>query len=425
MQSWRKLECLKKNGTWDLAKVLEGKSHIGCKWNISVKHKPDGTIDRFKARLVAKGYAQTYGIDNQEMTLKVSVERKTFWVSFEGEVEGRWCSLIEHSQGSVFVLGFETEKVLDGGWDFTVSIAVAGKEYGMQVRKMGESTRHLVEAHTRTVGKKREEEDRSTVGKGSSVGVVGKTMEWRGGQKAENAPVKTRGTNRTTVGNNWPPTSTCRQGDRSRREPLTTERSLSGSDTLPLEDVFEARTQLVQGCYEEGTTPTKENAKQMNILKAPFLSKEKEKMRNIAIGGDGAGFKGFVGCFHSGSSVSDHLSYPTNRGKWLNFEGYCGMTEVEIFQNFIKFLENERGLVLDNSDNITEEILLYFKKLYLSPPGESWIVEGIDWSPISEESASRLDSSFAEEEIFNAIFQLDRDKASRPDGFAITVFQDC
>ena len=112
-----------------------------------------------------------------------------------------------------------------------------------------------------------------------------------------------------------PSSSTCRQGDRSQREPLTTERSLSGSDTLPLEDVFEARTQLVQGCYEEGTTPTKENAKQMNILKAPFLSKEKEKMRNIAIGGDEAGFTGFVGCFHSGSSVSDHPSYPTNRRK--------------------------------------------------------------------------------------------------------------
>ena len=40
-------------------------------------------------------------------------------------------------------------------------------------------------------------------------------------------------------------------------------------------------------------------------------------------------------------------------------------------KNFIKFLENERGLVLDNSESITEEILLYFKKLYLSPPGES------------------------------------------------------
>ena len=73
--------------------------------------------------------------------------------------------------------------------------------------------------------------------------------------------------------------------------------------------------------------------------------------------------------------------------------------------------------MLDNSESITEEILLYFKKLYSSPPRESWRVEGIDWSPISKESASRLDSPFSEEEIFNAIFQLDRDKASGPDGF--------
>ncbi|RVW23803.1 putative ribonuclease H protein [Vitis vinifera] len=63
-------------------------------------------------------------------------------------------------------------------------------------------------------------------------------------------------------------------------------------------------------------------------------------------------------------------------------------------RNFIKFLENERGLVLDNSESITEEILLYFKKLYLSPLGESWRVE-------------------------------DRDKASGPDGFTIAVFQNC
>ncbi|RVW35470.1 Transposon TX1 uncharacterized 149 kDa protein [Vitis vinifera] len=93
-------------------------------------------------------------------------------------------------------------------------------------------------------------------------------------------------------------------------------------------------------------------------------------------------------------------------------------------RNFIKFLENERGLVLDNSESITEEILLYFKKLYSSPLGESWRVEGIDWSPILEESASRLDSPFTEEEIFNTIFQLDRDKTSGLDGFTIAVFQD-
>ncbi|RVW41718.1 hypothetical protein CK203_082102 [Vitis vinifera] len=64
-------------------------------------------------------------------------------------------------------------------------------------------------------------------------------------------------------------------------------------------------------------------------------------------------------------------------------------------RNFIKFLENERGLVLDNSESITEEILLYFKKLYSSPPGESWRVE------------------------------VNRDIGAGPDGFTIAVFQDC
>ena len=44
-------------------------------------------------------------------TLKVSVERKNFWVRFEGEVGGKWCSITEHSKGSVFVLGFEKEDV--------------------------------------------------------------------------------------------------------------------------------------------------------------------------------------------------------------------------------------------------------------------------------------------------------------------------
>ncbi|KAL6327488.1 hypothetical protein AAG906_021561 [Vitis piasezkii] len=69
-------------------------------------------------------------------------------------------------------------------------------------------------------------------------------------------------------------------------------------------------------------------------------------------------------------------------------------------------IANAEGLVLNNSESITEEILLYFEKLYSSPPGESWRVEGLDWSPISEESASR-------------------DKAPGPDGFTIVVFQDC
>ena len=32
----------------------------------TIKHKADGSIDRYKARLVAKGYTQTYVVDYQE-----------------------------------------------------------------------------------------------------------------------------------------------------------------------------------------------------------------------------------------------------------------------------------------------------------------------------------------------------------------------
>ncbi|RVW15154.1 Transposon TX1 uncharacterized 149 kDa protein [Vitis vinifera] len=114
------------------------------------------------------------------------------------------------------------------------------------------------------------------------------------------------------------------------------------------------------------------------------------------------------------------------RNEW---EGHKFMRRLQFvkanLKEWNKVLENESGLVLNNSESITKEILLYFEKLYASPIGESWSVEGLDRFPISEESASRLDSLFTKEEISKAIFQLDRDKASRPDGFTIIVFQDC
>ena len=116
--------------------------------------------------------------------------------------------------------------------------------------------------------------------------------------------------------------------------------------------------------------------------------------------------------------------------KWVR-EGDCNSKFFHKVANgrrsrkFIKILENERGLVLDNIDSISKEILHFFEKLYSSPPGESWRVEGLDWSPISAESAFRLDSPFTEEEISKAIFQLDGDKALGPNGFTIAVLQDC
>ena len=72
--------------------------------------------------------------------------------------------------------------------------------------------------------------------------------------------------------------------------------------------------------------------------------------------------------------------------KWVK-EGDCNSKFYHKVANdmrnrkYIKELENERGLVLKNAESITEEILHYFEKLYTNPIGESWGVEGLDWSP--------------------------------------------
>lgn len=60
------MRALEKNKTWELVYLPPGKQPVGCKWVFTIKHTPDGKVDRYKARLVAKGYTQTYGIDYEE-----------------------------------------------------------------------------------------------------------------------------------------------------------------------------------------------------------------------------------------------------------------------------------------------------------------------------------------------------------------------
>ena len=60
------MNALKKNGTWEIVELPEGKKTVGCKWVFTVKFNADGSINRYKARLVAKGFTQTYGVDYQE-----------------------------------------------------------------------------------------------------------------------------------------------------------------------------------------------------------------------------------------------------------------------------------------------------------------------------------------------------------------------
>ncbi|GAU47169.1 hypothetical protein TSUD_28920 [Trifolium subterraneum] len=56
-------EALHRNGTWSIIELPEGIKPIGCKWVFKIKHKADGSVERYKARLVAKGYNQIEGLD--------------------------------------------------------------------------------------------------------------------------------------------------------------------------------------------------------------------------------------------------------------------------------------------------------------------------------------------------------------------------
>ena len=54
------------SGTWEVAQLPPGRKAIGCRWVFVIKHKSDGSVDRYKARLVAQGFSQRPGLDYGE-----------------------------------------------------------------------------------------------------------------------------------------------------------------------------------------------------------------------------------------------------------------------------------------------------------------------------------------------------------------------
>ena len=62
----KEIDSLLENGTWELARLPPDRKAIGCRWVFVIKHKSDGSVDRYKARLVAQGYAQRPGLDYGE-----------------------------------------------------------------------------------------------------------------------------------------------------------------------------------------------------------------------------------------------------------------------------------------------------------------------------------------------------------------------
>ena len=61
------MDSLSKNDTWTLVPRPNNVNIVSNRWVFKVKHKSDGSIDRYKARLVARGYTQTHGVDYDEV----------------------------------------------------------------------------------------------------------------------------------------------------------------------------------------------------------------------------------------------------------------------------------------------------------------------------------------------------------------------
>lgn len=56
-------EALINNKTWDLVPYKESMYVVTNRWAFRVKHKEDGSVERFKARLVAHGFQHNAGVD--------------------------------------------------------------------------------------------------------------------------------------------------------------------------------------------------------------------------------------------------------------------------------------------------------------------------------------------------------------------------
>lgn len=65
----KKVETLKRNGTWSLVPRSKNKKILTNKWVFKTKRNTEEQVIKYKARLVARGHVQKAGIDFEEVTV--------------------------------------------------------------------------------------------------------------------------------------------------------------------------------------------------------------------------------------------------------------------------------------------------------------------------------------------------------------------
>jgi hypothetical protein len=78
-----------------------------------------------------------------------------------------------------------------------------------------------------------------------------------------------------------------------------------------------------------------------------------------------------------------------------------------------------------NQDEIRDHIASFYEHLYTENDYSRPLLDGIQFSALSEEDAMWLERPFDENEIVDVVKGFNGDKAPGPDGFSLAFFQQC
>lgn len=74
IREWRsamdeELETHRRNGTWELVPLPQGRKTVGSRWVYKIKRNEQNKVVNYEARFVAQGHTQRYGKDFEESSL--------------------------------------------------------------------------------------------------------------------------------------------------------------------------------------------------------------------------------------------------------------------------------------------------------------------------------------------------------------------